>query len=394
MALKPGTGWFTLFLGAVTALPPLSIDMGLPALPSIEQHFPDAVGRGPLTLSLFMVGFAISPLVCGPLADRFGRRRSLLAGLGVFIFAALASAVAGSFPLLLAARLVQGFCAGAAVVMPLAITRDLFEGVQARHLLSQITSVLGLAPMAAPVIGALVMAVSDWRGIYAVQAVIGVALLIATWIGFAESLPVERQRSLHPVQLIASYRMVLTDRSLLHCGLTYAFAFACMFAYISGSPGVLMGSLGVSGPVFSVLFAVAGSGVLLGSLTSARLTRRQVSSHSLLTGGLLAMGAGALAMLLLAVFGLVHAVTLVPAVFVVVFCFGLTAPSANHEALRHMGHVAGAAAGMMRCAQMVMGAAASALIAFCEPLGHPALTMAVIMAIAVTAAGGVYAHYR
>ena len=394
VALKPGTALFTLFLGGVTALPPLSIDMGLPALPAIEAQFPDAVGHGPLTLSLFMLGFAISPLICGPLADRFGRRRTLLAGLVAFIVTAAGSAAAASFTLLLAARLVQGFAAGACVIMPLTIIRDTFEGAAARHLLSQVTALLGLAPMAAPMIGAGVMLVGNWRGIYAVQAGIGVILLVLTASRFAETLPPARRRSLHPAQLLASTRMVLADRTLVACALTYAFAFACMFAFISGSPSVLMGSLGLSGPVFSALFAVTCCGVLLGSLLSGRLSRRHVPSRTILTAGLLAMGAGAFIALGFALAGLVHVYTLMPPVAVVVFCFGLIAPSANHEALRNLAHVAGSAAGIIRCAQMVMGASASALIALCEPLGHPALVMTLIMAIGVTAAGAVYARFR
>ncbi len=390
MALQRESFLFTVFLGAVCAVPPLSIDMGLPGIPAIEASFADAAGRGPLTLSLFLVGFAISPLISGPLADRFGRRLTLLAGLVVFIVAASACALAPSFQILLAFRLVQGLAAGACAVTPFAIVRDVFEGAVARNRLSQVSAVLGIAPMVAPILGGWVMVVSDWRAIYAAQAVCGVILLVVTFFSLAETLPITRRRSISPVQMILSYRSVLSDRSFRGFALVYALGFACLFAYISGSPGVLMGALGLSGQMFGLLFALTSCGVLVGSIVSARLSSRHFASHRVMTIGLILMTLSAVAALGLAVVGDIHTYTLMPLIWVVVFCFGLTGPTANHEAMHNLPHVAGAASGMLRCGQMVTGAIASALIALFEPYGHPALVMTVIMMVAALAAGAVY----
>jgi DHA1 family bicyclomycin/chloramphenicol resistance-like MFS transporter len=390
LALQRESFLFTVFLGAVCAVPPLSIDMGLPGIPAIEASFADAAGRGPLTLSLFLVGFAISPLISGPLADRFGRRLTLLAGLVVFIVAASACALAPSFQILLAFRLVQGLAAGACAVTPFAIVRDVFEGAVARNRLSQVSAVLGIAPMVAPILGGWVMVVSDWRAIYAAQAVCGVILLVVTFFSLAETLPITRRRSISPVQMILSYRSVLSDRSFRGFALVYALGFACLFAYISGSPGVLMGALGLSGQMFGLLFALTSCGVLVGSIVSARLSSRHFASHRVMTIGLILMTLSAVAALGLAVVGDIHTYTLMPLIWVVVFCFGLTGPTANHEAMHNLPHVAGAASGMLRCGQMVTGAIASALIALFEPYGHPALVMTVIMMVAALAAGAVY----
>ncbi len=390
MALQRESFLFTVFLGAVCAVPPLSIDMGLPGIPAIEADFADAAGRGPLTLSLFLVGFAISPLICGPLADRFGRRLTLLVGLMMFILAASACALAPSFHILLAFRLVQGLAAGACAVTPFAIVRDVFEGPVARNRLSQVSAVLGIAPMVAPVLGGWVMVVSTWRAIYGAQAICGVILLVVTFFSLTETLPITRRRSVSPVQMIFSYRSVLSDRSFRGFALVYALGFACLFAYISGSPSVLMGGLGLSGQAFGLLFALTSCGVLIGSIVSARLSSRHVPSHRLMVVGLSMMSLSAIAALGLAMTGDVHTYTLMPLIWVVVFCFGLTGPTANHEAMHNLPHVAGAASGMLRCGQMVTGAIASALIAVFEPYGHPALVMTVIMTVAVLAAGWVY----
>lgn len=390
MALRRDSFAFTAFLGTLTALPPLSIDMGLPGLPAIEASFADAAGRGPLTLSLFMAGFAISPLICGPLADRFGRRATLLDGLLLFSIAAGACALAPSFTVLLACRLLQGLAAGACAILPFAIVRDLFEHGKARHKLSQIAAVLGIAPIIAPVLGGWVMTVSDWRTIYATQAVVGLILLIVGGLSLEESQPVEKRRSLHPTQLIGSYRMVLTDRAFIGFAMLYAFAFACMFAFISGAPSVLIGSLGLSTTAFSLLFGLTSCGVLVASLISGRLSRRHVPSRRIIAFGLLLMIASALAALALVPSGAVTPLTLMPLMALTIFCFGILAPSTNHEALQNLPHVAGAAAGIMRCAQMVMGSFASAMIAVLEPFGHPVLAMTGLMASMALAAGAIY----
>ena len=390
MALRRDSFAFTAFLGALTALPPLSIDMGLPGLPAIEATFADAAGRGPLTLSLFMAGFAISPLICGPLADRFGRRAILLDGLLLFSLAAAACAWAPSFTILLVCRMLQGLAAGACAILPFAIVRDVFEHHVARHQLSRIAAVLGIAPMIAPVLGGWVMTVSDWRMIYAAQAATGLLLLVVAIGTLEESQPVEMRRSLNPAKLIESYRFVLTDRAFLGYALLYACAFAGMFSFISGAPSVLIGSLGLSTTNFSLLFGLSSCGVLIGSLISGKLSQRHVVSTKIVAWGLALTIASALAALALVPFGAVTTWTLMPLMALTLLAFGIIAPSTNHEALQNLPHVAGAAAGIMRCLQMTMGAFASAMIAVFEPFGHPALVMTGLMAAMALVAGAIY----
>jgi DHA1 family bicyclomycin/chloramphenicol resistance-like MFS transporter len=390
VALRRDSFAFTAFLGALTALPPLSIDMGLPGLPAIEATFADAAGQGPLTLSLFLAGFAISPLICGPLADRFGRRAILLDGLLLFSLAAAACAWAPTFTILLVCRMLQGLAAGACAILPFAIVRDVFEHHVARHQLSRIAAVLGIAPMIAPVLGGWVMTVSDWRMIYAAQAATGLLLLVVAIGTLEESQPVEMRRSLNPAKLIESYRFVLTDRTFLGYALLYACAFACMFSFISGAPSVLIGSLGLSTTGFSLLFGLSSCGVLIGSLISGQLSQRHIASRKIVAGGLVLTVASALAALALVPAVAVTVWTLMPLMALTLLAFGIMAPSTNHEALQNLPHVAGAAAGVMRCLQMTMGAFASAMIAMFEPFGHPALVMTGLMAAMALVAGAIY----
>lgn len=381
--MSPDRPAFVVFLGALSALPPLSIDMGLPGIPAIEAHFTDAAGHGALTLSLFLAGFATAPLVCGPLADRFGRRATMAVGLFALACAAGACAFAQGFSVLLACRLVQGIAAGACVILPLAIVRDVFDGADARHHLSRITAVVGLAPMLAPVLGGWVMAMGGWRAIYAAQALCGLVLLAVTLTSFTETLPAARQRRLSPKELLAGYALVLRDRAFRGNTLLYAFAFACMFSFISSAPAVLMGRLGLSPNVFAIVFGISSCGTLLGSLLSGRLNARGVSGAAMVNRGVAGLFVSALALLVVALTGAAHVWTIVPPVAAAIFCFGVIGPSANHDALHGLSQVAGSASGVLRCTQMVMGALASALVAWLAPLGAPLSTMAGLM----TAAG-------
>lgn len=389
--MAPDSLTFTVFLGALSALPPLSIDMGLPAIPEIEHGLAHAMGRGALTLSLFLAGFAVSPLCCGPLADRFGRRATILAGLVAFALAAAAGTLAQSFALLLLCRLAQGVAAGACVVMPLAIVRDAFDGSSARHHLSRITAVVGIAPMLAPILGGWVMAIGGWRAIYATQAILGLVLLAVTLIAFEETLPVSRRRSLNPSVLVASYAMVLRDQAFRGYTLGYACAFACMFSFIASAPAVLMGRMGLSPGIFALVFGLSSCGTLLGSLAAGRFNARGLASAVLIRRGVIVMVTAALVLLAVAFVsassGAIAVIAIVLPVTVMIFCFGLISPSANHEALRRLPEVAGSASGVLRCTQMVLGALASALVALAQPFGQPVLVMAMLMLAASLSAG-------
>lgn len=392
--MRAGGPAFTVFLGALTALPPLAIDMGLPGIPAIEADLAGAAGRGALTLSLFLAGFAVAPLVCGPLADRFGRRLTIMAGLFVLSLAAGACTIAQSFTLLLACRLLQGVAAGACVILPLAIVRDLFDGSEARQHLSRISAVMGLAPMFAPVLGGWVMLMGGWRAIYGAQALCGALLLAVAFFGFTETLPASRRRQLAPKILAAGYATVLRDRAFRGNTLVYAVTFACMFSFISSAPAVLMGQLGLSPTVFALVFGLTSCGTLLGSLLSGWLNRRGVSGPALVDRSAIGMLVAALVLVVVVLTGVANLWTIVAPVAAAIFCFGLLGPSSNHDALHGLPQVAGAASGVLRCLQMVLGALASALVAWLAPLDQPLAVMAGLMAGAALAAMAVLVRLR
>lgn len=378
MRIRPSSFAFTLLLGALSALPPFSIDMGLPAFPVMARSLGTTSAGVSLSLSLFMVGFALGPLVYGPLSDRHGRRPLLLVGCAVFTLAGLGCAVAGSLPVLLLARFIQGAGAGAGAVLSLAIIRDLFEGAVARTRLSYVSLVMGVAPMIAPTIGAWVLAVGPWRAIYATLAAGGFVLVLAVALGLEESAPLGA-KALTARGLWHSYARVVRHRLSFGYALINALSFGCCFAYISGSPLVLMDVLGVSVQVYGYCFASTALAMMAGAFLNGRLSARGVAASPLLALGL-GLGGTASAVLVLITLGKVASVmTLMPLFALGNFSLGFVTPNATHGSLQPMPDIAGVASAVLSGLRMLVGAASSALVAFLFD-GHSPLAVTGVMA--------------
>jgi len=362
MALRPENLNFTIFLGGLAALPPLSIDMGLPAFPQVQAELGASASEVTQTLSLFLFGFASGPLLLGPLSDRFGRRPVLLVGLLIFILAAIGCALSSDTSMLLVFRLIQGIGAGAGATLPFAIVRDLFNGKQARMRMSAVTLVLGVGPIVAPILGAWLTALGGWRMIYAVLGLSGLVLLAITAFGFRETSSQEKHHGISPRQILSNYRHVLANRTFLGNSLVNAGGFSAMFAYISGSPAVLMTNLGASARTYSFLFACSAAAFVLGSALNGTLAARLVSSYRIVLVANYCMVIGSIGIVVLTFFGALQQEGFAALAALSIFGCGLLAPNVAHDALQPMGRRAGVASAALRCMQMFFAAVASALV--------------------------------
>jgi MFS transporter, DHA1 family, multidrug resistance protein len=189
-----------LALGGLSALGPLSLDLYLPALPTLTTELGAEEAAGQLSLSLCMIGLALGQLFVGPLTDRVGRRTPLLVGNAVFAVSAGLCALAPSIGVLLALRLVGGLAGGAGIVIARAMVRDLYAGAQMARVFALITLVLGVAPVVAPLLGGLLLTVTSWRGVFVALAVLGI-LLLAAAATLGETLPAHRRHGGHPVRV-------------------------------------------------------------------------------------------------------------------------------------------------------------------------------------------------
>ncbi len=366
-----------LILGALTAFGPLSIDMYLPALPSLTRDFGTSPSQVQLTLSACLLGLAAGQLVAGPLSDVLGRRRPLLVGLAGYAVASLLCAVAPTAPALVGLRFAQG-CAGAAgIVIARAIVRDLYSGIALARFFSLLMLVNGLAPILAPLFGAQLLRVTPWRGVFVALAVIGGGLLIAAAAGLRETLPPQRRQAGGMGATLTTFRGLLGDRAFMGYALSCGLAFAAMFSYISGSSFVLQDIYGVSPQLFSVLFGLNALGLVAMGQVNGWLVGR-VSPRRLLRLGLRATALGGLALLAI-VAGGVGLVGVLPALFVVVASLGLILPNASTLALASHPHSAGSASALLGVLQYAVGAAAAPLVGLGGSM--TALPMAMVIAV-------------
>ncbi|WP_369991865.1 multidrug effflux MFS transporter [Pseudomonas xanthosomatis] len=378
-------GWlYILLLGSVTALPPLSIDMGLPAIAQISQALGVSLGSASQTLSIFILGFVLGPLVFGPLSDRIGRRPIMLGGLIVFTVAGIACTFAHDIGFLLGARFLQGCAAGAAATLPIAIVRDRFEGQEARKLQSYLALVNNLAPLLAPLIGSLILMFGDWRWVYAALAICGVWLILGAQGGFKETLTSARPAA--SKSLLASYLEIVKNRRFVFSTLIMAFNFAGMFAYIAASPLVFMNNLGLSSGGFAVLFALTAMGTIIGSWLNTRLTHKGISEVSILGW---ALASSLVIAILMTIESKVEFHTLYVLTSLVVLsniCTGLVMPNATHSALEELATTAGSGAALLRATQMLGGAGASLLASMFYD-GKSSFAMTSVMLVCAALAG-------
>ena len=279
-------------LAALAALGPFSIDTYLPSFHDIGRSLLATPVEVQQTLTAYLIPFAVMALWHGAISDVFGRRRVILVSLGVFGLASAGRVFATRIEHLWVLHAVQGASAGAGVVISRAIVRDLFDGVAAQRLMSQITMMFALAPAVAPVLGGRLQVWFGWRSVFVFLILMTASLSLACWRFLPETLPAGRRQSLHPGYLAKSYWRVLTSPEfLLACG-ALAFNFAGFFIYIMSAPVFLMRHLGVPETGFLWLFGPAMTGLVGGAWFSARLAGK-VSALGTVWRGYLIMGVAA-----------------------------------------------------------------------------------------------------
>ncbi|MER7184023.1 multidrug effflux MFS transporter, partial [Streptomyces hyaluromycini] len=371
-------------LGALTAVAPLATDMYVPGFPALGKALGASSSAVQLTMTAFLAGLVVGQLVIGPLSDGLGRRRLLMAGSAGFVLCSVACAAAPDIAALTGARFLQGVAGAAGMVLARAVLTDRFHGPELPRYFAVLSQVIGVAPIAAPVLGGAVLAVSTWRAVFAVLAVLGVLLLLAVVRAVPESLPPERR---HGGGLAGTFRAMgalLAGRAFMGYVLVVALVSAAMFAYISGSSFVFENLHGVSSTTYSLIFAGNAVAMLAAGASFARLAGRGTRLNTLLSAGVGIALLGALAQVLLVVtVGETLAGTWAT-LFVTAGGIGLVFPSAMSIG-QAVGRTApGAASALLGGFQFLFGALAAPLVGvFGEDSSRP---MALIMLSALAAA--------
>ncbi|MFD8209034.1 Bcr/CflA family multidrug efflux MFS transporter [Streptomyces sp. NPDC059695] len=368
----------TLVLGGLTALPPLSMDMYLPALPEVTDALRAPAATVQLTLTACLAGMALGQLVVGPMSDRWGRRRPLLIGMVVYVLATAVCALAPTAELLIGFRLLQGLAGAAGIVIARAVVRDLYDGVEMARFFSTLMLISGVAPVIAPLIGGQILRITDWRGVFYVLTVIGVLLTLVVWRFLHETLPPERRHEGGVGQALRTMRGLLADRVFTGYMLTGGLAFAALFAYISASPFVIQDLYGASPQTFSLLFGLNSIGLVAVGQINGKLLVGRVSLDKALGFGLgtILLAAVALTLMTTGVFGETGLAPIAAGLFVLMSAMGLAMPNTNAQALMRTPHAAGSASALLGTSSFLIGAVASPLVGIAGE--HTAVPMAVV----------------
>lgn len=365
-----------MILGSIIALGPLTIDMYLPALPTITTELMTTEAVVQLTLTGTLLGLALGQLIVGPLSDALGRRRPLIAGVSLHVVASLLCMIAPNIAVLGGLRVLQGMGAAAGSVIALAIVRDLYTGREAGVLFSRLILVMGTAPVIAPTLGGELLRFTSWRGVFGALALFGLVLIPVAFLGLRETLPPARRRTAGLRGTLRDYGSLFGDRTFVGLIIVAGLAMSALLAYVSGSSFVFQGQYGLDQQEFGLLFGSGAIWLILATQLNPVVLRWFEPRQILLA----AVSGGAVAGLTLvtiaatAVGGLTG---VVGGMWAVLFCTGFALPNAPAVALSRHGETAGTAAALLGAVQFGVGALISPVVGV---LGNDAAAMGSVVA--------------
>jgi DHA1 family bicyclomycin/chloramphenicol resistance-like MFS transporter len=350
-----------LILGLLSAIGPFSIDMYLPGFPTIATDLHTTVDNVSYSLSSFFIGICAGQLICGPLLDRFGRKRPLYVGLVIYIVASLGCAMANSVELLIWFRFLQalGGCVG--MVAPGAIVRDSFPIKENAKIFSLLILILGVSPIVAPTVGSYLIAAFGWHAVFIVLAIITALLLVAVIFLLPESKQPDPSMSLRPQPILSGFLFVLKQPQFFTYAFAGAIAAAGLFAYLAGSPFVFMKIFKVSEQHYGWIFGIVAAGLITSSQLNNVLLKKYNSAQIIKTvlvvqtiiGLLLFMGSA---------FDWLNLYSTIGLIFLFLSCQGFSFPNSSALSLAPFTKEAGSASALMGAMQMGFGALASALV--------------------------------
>ncbi|GAB3547383.1 multidrug effflux MFS transporter [Arthrobacter tumbae] len=366
---------------------PLTMDLYLPAFPAIRREFGVPESAVQLTLTAAFIGMGIGQLTSGPVSDAVGRARPLAVMIVVYCLATVSCALAPSMEWLIASRAFQGMGSAACAVIALAIVRDLYTGKQLMIILARLAIVSGVFVVASPALGAQLMQVVGWRGLFWILLAYGLVLLCVAGAILLrnETNPLERRLQRKGVRLTDDYRSLIADGRFRSVALAGGLLFSAMMSFMAGSAFLIQEVYGLSPTGYALLFGAQGALMVIGAQIGGFIARR--------TSPVLVVRIGAVA-LVVAASVLLLSVSLAPQLGVwglmapimgFTTAFGLATPALQATALEHHGLRAGTAASLLGASNMT-GAAIIAPVTGAFGLSSPVPTAVVMLCCAAGAA--------
>jgi DHA1 family bicyclomycin/chloramphenicol resistance-like MFS transporter len=358
-ARRPGTREMTAMLAGLMALNAFAIDAMVPALPAIGRSLHVARENDrQLVVVAYFIGFASTQLIWGPLADRFGRKPVLAAGIALYGLFALLCAFAGSFPLLIAGRVAMGGSAAVTRVLVVAMVRDLFEQEAMARVMSLVFMTFMLVPVLAPNIGQAILLVASWRAIFFVLGGYSLAMLAWSWLRLPETLHPQFRRSLKWGNTFAAIAETLREPQSRGYTIALMLTFSGLVAYISSIQQIVFEAFG-EGRHIGLVFAAIAAPMALASWLNSRVVERwglRRVGHSGAAAFVIITGAHAA----LALSGHESFAAFVILQGLTMGSFAFTSSNLGTLAMEHMAPIAGTASSV----QGVVGTLGAAIIGF------------------------------
>lgn len=285
-------GWYVLaVLSLLMGFASISTDLYLPAMPVMGRSLHATAGMIEWTISGYLIGFSSGQLIWGPVSDRYGRRLAVGSGLILFVIGSAGCALSSDAMTLIGWRVVQALGACASVALSRAMVRDLYQGTRAAQMLSTLITVMAIMPLAGPLAGGQIVAMSGWRAIFWVLVTVGLVTLGALYT-IPETLPVQRRNPEPLSRALLRYVELLKNRRLLGYLGAGGFLYAGMFAYVAGTPFVYISYYHFPARLYGLLFGLGIIGIMLANILNRWLVGRFGYDRVLLFGTIAAMDAG------------------------------------------------------------------------------------------------------
>jgi len=379
----------SLISALLVAIGPVSMALYTPAMPELVQAFDSSNAAIKTTLTVYFAGFAVAQLAAGPLADAFGRRKTTLGFLLVYLIGGVLAALSQSVEMLLVARLIQGIGAAVGVTVARAIVRDQFAGEQAARIMNMVGIILAIAPALSPAIGGVTLSIAGWHAIFVLMVGFGVVSGIIVWFAMRETV-IPSTALARPGMVLRAYRTVLGSSEFLFASLTCGFAVGALYAQATILPFVLIDRVGLTPTQFGLSMLMQSGSFFLGSLTVRSLMRAR-KAEALVLPGLAFIGGGALLLIALLLMAGPSFYTVMVPVGLAAFGIAFVMPHMQVAGLVPFPQIAGSASAMMGFIQMgsgLLGGSVAALI------GDPVVGIGVVVPAMAAVAVASYAAYR
>ena len=364
-----------LLLGSLGLLGPFTIDTYLPSFPTIVKDYDTTASLVQVSLTTCLLGLGLGQLVIGPMSDVQGRRKPLRIFLFLYLIASIICAFAPNIYTFIGARFIQGFAAAGGLVISRAIVRDLYSGRELTKFFSLLMLVGNLGPIVAPIAGAIILAFTDWSGVFLVLSCIGVVLVLMVSWKLEETLPEEKRVPSDFSQVVKNFGSLFRDREFIGYAFTQGLIVAGIFAYVSGIPFVYQNIYGVSPQVFSLLFGVNGVALIIGSQLVGRLADF-ISETTFLKIGLFTANISG-AVLLAALLLKAPLIAVAIPIFLFIGSLAVISSTSFTLAMEKQGHIAGSASALLGLLPFVLGSLTAPLVGIAGE--YTAIPMGVIM---------------